>query len=100
MSDDLKHYGVKGMRWGVRKDRSSSEKKSNETLKKAGAIAAASLAISAATAISIAQRNTRRNREAERLIQEALATPFKWRDQAGDWHKYAKEGGLWVLEHK
>lgn len=38
MDDDLKHYGVKGMKWGIRRDRrslsrSSSSKKDNSTSK-------------------------------------------------------------------
>ena len=33
MTDDLQHFGVKGMRWGVRKDRSKGYSKDNLRMK-------------------------------------------------------------------
>jgi hypothetical protein len=32
--NELKHFGVKGMRWGVRKDRSGSTKRTQRMAKK------------------------------------------------------------------
>lgn len=34
MNNELKHYGVLGMKWGVRKDRSATSSKTKKTRKK------------------------------------------------------------------
>jgi hypothetical protein len=98
--EELLHFGVKGMRWGVRRsDKELSNEKPKKSKKKVAAkVATGVLAVSLTAVVATNRRNVRKNREAQKVIQETLATPFKWKDRAGDWHKYAKEGGKWVLD--
>lgn len=96
LDEALEHFGVKGMRWGVRKEESDSASDFGAKVKKGAIVTASVLAVVGVVAVTVAVHNAGKDKEAAKLLQESLSVPFRWKDGAGDWHKYAKEGGLWV----
>lgn len=98
----LAHHGVKGMKWGVRRKRSEAQKTSDRAelhrkVRKGAVITGTLLVAVGGVAITVAAKKHGNAKLAEKLLQESLKVPFQWRDGAGDWHRYAKEGGSWVL---
>lgn len=122
----LAHFGVKGMRWGVRRDKttgirpiaksldesrfgklskknvdrynaqSSAAKHREQTMLKGVAAVGVILAASGSVALAVGIHKTHTTRLGEQAVRKMLETPFQWKDQAGEWHRYAKTGGQWV----
>lgn len=77
LEEAIEHYGVKGMKWGVRKDGSSRiSPEAKAKIKKGAAIAG----IVVATGVTVAvARNASAARAGRKAIYKTLDTPFKYR---------------------
>lgn len=79
--DALEHIGVKGMRWGHKKDTVSSNK---SDFKKKAARGAAFTGVLVGTGVTLAViRKRGQNKAAQKAIQEMLNTPFRWKAAEG-----------------
>lgn len=88
--ETLEHFGVKGMKWGVRNDTSggtSGEKPGWSTKKKVavGAGAAATVIVGAIVAKKVLGSSG--------AAKVDLSTPFKFKDAGGNWSTWAPRPG-------
>lgn len=69
MSDsDILHYGVKGMRWGVRKDRDETNTRSK--VRRGAMLAVSVLAVGGAVAVSSQMRNNKNAAFVEKVLSK------------------------------
>lgn len=83
MNDELMHYGVKGMKWGVRKDRSSGS--SGRTRKKKSAVSkAVSKAIKKGKAVvaANAKKKAEKAEQAKKTTKTSFGTKKQKKDQS------------------
>ena len=95
--DSLEHYGVKGMKWGIRKDRSSkssgTKKKSSRSEARAKKKRAAAATKAASSPKNMTNEELRRRNERMRLEQEYKRLKKSGRPSSGPVVDYLAELG-------
>lgn len=86
--EELMHYGVKGMKWGVRKERQPMSPETKRRIKQGAIAAGVVLATAGAVSVAVATKNERASQAA---LNQMLGPAFRWKDQAGNWSQFVTD---------
>lgn len=81
----LEHFGVKGMKWGVRKERNSNSSSAGQKIKRGAAYTATALAIGGTLSVLVVRnKNLKKAAANQKAIRDTLSVAFRAKDARGN----------------